>query len=116
MNLKVGYVSFLWIKFIFLDLKVFLKKINLKIFRCFKIYFVKKAKKFHKNCMHSGCFLQKGHKIDPKTLVSYQKFLTHCRDKVRSSTLPNIIGRAEKSRDTLWVSSINDLNLSLYIF
>ena len=72
MNLKVGYVSFLWIKFIFLDLIVFFKKIFLKISKCFKIYVVKKAKKFDKNCRHSGCFLQKGHEIDLKTLVNFR--------------------------------------------
>ena len=65
----MGYVSFLWIKFIFLDLIVFLKKIFLKISKFFKINVVKKAKKFDKNCRHSGSFLQNGHKIDLYTLV-----------------------------------------------
>ena len=52
----------------------FKKKTFLKISKCFKIYVVKKAKKFDKNCRHSGCFLQKGHKIDPKTLVPMLRF------------------------------------------
>ena len=52
------YVSFLWIKFIFLDLTVFKKK-KIKNILGFKIYVVKKAKKFDENCRHSGCFFSK---------------------------------------------------------
>ena len=50
----------------------------LKISKCFKIYVVKKAKKFDKNCRHSGCFLQKGHEIDLKTLIP-SRFGANCK-------------------------------------